>query len=375
MGIKSHIVIGLGFGDEGKGITTDYLTSQSSNPLVLRTTGGQQAGHTVIIGEKRHVFASVGSGTMRGAPTYWTKYCTFAPHNLLIELDYLKKLGINPVIFVDSLCPVTTIYDQLANRIDTYNVEHGTCGMGVGKTLDRHESPIKLFVGDLRYPIILKQKLRLISTYYLGNTINEQELEDFMWACEEVLEHINIVNEVSFDWDFSDYIFEGSQGILLDKEFGFFPHVTRSSTTSQNAIDFIQRNNLPKPEVYYITRAYQTRHGNGPMTNEGIPLRVENNPIETNVTGGYQGEFRKTILDLDLLNYALSCDKNFAGPYRKHLVITCSDQVREGLTYTSKGEVIKGDFYDVQRRLNTVFDKIYYTMSHSSDSMKILERN
>ena len=84
-------------------------------------------------------------------------------------------------------------------------------------------------------------------------------------------------------------------------------------------------------ETYYVTRAYQTRHGIGYMTNADLPISyIKINPNETNVDTGYQGTFRKSVLDLDLLKYALSCDKYYNSDWSpKKLVITCCDQVDE----------------------------------------------
>ena len=71
----SHsIVIGLGFGDEGKGITTSYLCKKlEGTKIVVRFNGGHQAGHTVVFNGKRHIFSSWGSGTLQGIPTYWSE--------------------------------------------------------------------------------------------------------------------------------------------------------------------------------------------------------------------------------------------------------------------------------------------------------------
>ena len=85
-------VIGLGCGDCGKGITTDYLCSQAKNPLVVRFSGGQQAGHTVVYNGMRHTFSNFGSGTLRGAPTFWSKYCTMDPIGIKNEHSVLHAL-------------------------------------------------------------------------------------------------------------------------------------------------------------------------------------------------------------------------------------------------------------------------------------------
>ena len=71
--MKAQIVVGLGFGDEGKGITTDYLCSQNANSLVVRFSGGQQCGHNVCLGELSHVHSNFGSGTLRGVPSFFLR--------------------------------------------------------------------------------------------------------------------------------------------------------------------------------------------------------------------------------------------------------------------------------------------------------------
>ena len=142
---------------------------------------------------------------------------------------------------------------------------------------------------------------------------------------------------------FLHYIFEGAQGILLDMDFGFFPHVTRSNTTSKNALELIQkyldsalkRNNLT---IYYISRCYQTRHGAGPMSNEKLPILLQNNKNETNKLNDYQKEFRTAVLDLDLLIYAIKCDLNFTSGIKKKIFLTCLDQIiTDKIPVTYKG--------------------------------------
>ena len=159
-------VIGLGFGDEGKGLTTDYLCSLNPNSIVVRFSGGQQAGHTVVIDEKRHVFSNFGSGTLREIPTYWSKYCTMDPIGIINELHKLKKLGINPLLYIDSDVPVTTHYDKWINKNSKTNIENGTCGVGIYQTIKREQDHYSLTFKDLFHPKILNIKLDLIRQYY-----------------------------------------------------------------------------------------------------------------------------------------------------------------------------------------------------------------
>ncbi len=88
---KAQIVIGLGFGDEGKGITTDFLARQNPQSVVIRFSGGQQAAHTVMIEDRKHVHSSFASGALRGLPSYFTEHCTIHPVFLLNEQKELKE--------------------------------------------------------------------------------------------------------------------------------------------------------------------------------------------------------------------------------------------------------------------------------------------
>ena len=347
--MKISLVIGTLYGDEGKGSFVNYLCSQAKNPLVVRFSGGHQVGHTVVIGDKRHIFSNFGSGTLQGVPTYWSEHCTLSPFGIQKEGKALRELGVEPKLIINANTMVTTPFDILQNhRLDNKN-KHGSVGVGFGTTIQRNEDHYHLYARDLQYPEIRKEKLRLIYNKYYGYNFNPEQpyqnqttrklYDDFLNACDELIDKYEIVNDFTGLLD-HELIFEGSQGIMLDKDYGFFPHVTRSNTVSKNAIDLINTYKLPISSVttYYVTRAYQTRHGNGHMTNETLDASyIKDNPNETNVMG-FQGEFRKSVLDLDMLKYAISCDRYYNPDIfsKKKMVITCLDQVPEDIPVTTK---------------------------------------
>lgn len=344
-------VIGLGFGDEGKGVVTDYLCSQFSNPLVIRFTGGHQAGHTVVDGDKRHIFSNFGSGTLKGHPTFWSKFCTVDPPAIINELNLLvSEVGpFQPQLFVDSDCPITTPYDKFYNRQTESSNQHGSCGVGFGATIEREEKHYSLHFSDLFYPEIFKIKYQMIAEYYRElcpiNSMHEDIFDtdlfkdmnsNFLYACEQ-LPKLNFIEQRTLESIFcSDYVFEGSQGLLLDQNFGFFPHVTRSNTGSANAVSIVGTNIAA---YYLVTRAYQTRHGNGPMTNEKRSHTIMADTNETNVDRKWQGKFRRSLLDVDLLEYAINKDKNIAISKNKTLVITCLDHISK-YRFTHKGNIV-----------------------------------
>lgn len=338
MSVKA--VIGMGFGDEGKGITTDYLSSEPDS-LVVRYSGGQQAGHTVYLDGIRHVFSNFGSGTLRGVPTYWSEFCTVDPVGIMRELAVLNAHGIRPILYINGNAPVTTPYDKLHNMESKELCANGTCGVGVGSTFQREADWYSLTFNDLFHPVARRPKLKQIKEYY-GGSDNSTELWEYTRCMEAVVEHddIRLVDDIP-EW-YPNIIFEGSQGLLLDQHYGFFPNVTRSNTGTTNILEMGF-----EPELFLVTRAYQTRHGNGYMTNRLIPNHIAINPEETNQSHEYQGKFRRSLLDLDLLLYGISKDayirRNISS---STLVVTCLDHLasREGhpsdYRFTHLGEIV-----------------------------------
>jgi len=363
--MRTQAVIGLGFGDEGKGIVTDYLCSVTESPLVVRFSGGHQAGHTVVLDGVRHVFSNFGSGTLRGAPTMWSKHCTVEPVGLFNEYDILMMKGIIPKLFISTKCPITTPYDIHENRRDENILENGSCGVGVGATIAREEAHYSLTFGDLFYPSIVAIKLQNIQRYY-GYKVN---LDRFYEAINRLMNHPQIMPVDNFSIE-ENIIFEGSQGLLLDEKIGFFPHVTRGFTGTTNIAKY-------RPRLFMVTRAYQTRHGNGPMTNESISHNITLDPLETNVENEFQGKFRRSLLDVDLLRYAISKDDYIRKNTNKSLVITCLDHIEDDYRFTYKRAITncltKGEFID-RIRLILNFKDVYISESNESKNIYKWER-
>jgi len=370
-------VIGIGFGDEGKGITTDFLCSQSRNPMVVRFSGGHQAGHTVVLNGVRHVFSNFGSGTLRGVPTYWSKYCTVNPIGIINEYNKLIDKGVIPKLYIDEKSPITTPYDVLYNQTVERVKLHGSCGVGVGATIEREENYYSLLFGDIFYPSVFKIKLEEIRKYYSfkDEKFLFVDVDEFIKCVELIKENknIQITNGIPYYLPYSyhkydELIFEGSQGLLLDASIGFFPHVTRTNVSTKNIVDMGY-----SPKIYLVTRAYQTRHGNGAMTNGHIPNNIKIDINETNHKNKYQGEFRRAILDLDLLKYAISKDDYIRNQEHKSLVITCLDHVVDEYRFTYQGEIInslnQNEFVEKISKILKIND-IYISETNEADKIK-----
>lgn len=330
--MKIDIVIGLGYGDEGKGRVVNHLATRDST--VIRFNGGHQAGHTVMWGSHRHVFSSLGAGTFKGADTYISRYCTFYPPAFLNEMAAIRPIVRNPVVWVDSEALITTPLDIWENKTietDRGDDAHGSVGVGFGATIERSEL-LKIYARDLKHPNILRKKIEMMRLHYYSDIEYDQdEMEEFMKACISSASMIHIIDEADFFKVAREHlIFEGAQGVMLDMDYGFFPHVTRSNTTSRNAIELLEKYH-PLEEVHmkYVTRAYATRHGNGPFDDSDIVLK--NALGETNVTDEWQGKFRIGELNLSHLQYARECDQKHSAQKAKSndLFITCMDQMIE----------------------------------------------
>jgi adenylosuccinate synthase len=378
---KIKSVIGLGFGDEGKGLTIDYLTNKSKNPLIIRHSGGQQAGHNVVIGDNNHIFSTFGSGTLRGAPTYWSKYCTVDPVSIINELNHLTELNIKPLLYIDGDSPITTPYDKLHNRTSKKDLNHGTVGAGVGSTIAREEL-LSFTFSDIFYPWIIDIKLENIKNYYKFELL-ENEINEFIESIYTIIENKDIFKltygipkEYSKNGIYQNIIFESSQGLLLDQHFGFFPHVARTDTGTKNIINILKNNDLNYNdiELFLITRSYQTRHGNGPMSNTNYDIDI-NNINETNQTNEFQGEFRNSILDVSLLEYAINKDEYIRNSKNKNLVITCLDHLTEYVfTYNDELKYFTNekDFIDEISKILKI-KNIYISKSSNSEKIKKYE--
>jgi len=333
------VVIDLGFGDSGKGHLVDHLASRSpESSLVIRFSGGHQVGHTVVRNGRRHTFSNFGAGTLLGVPTYYLPDTTSFPPAALLERRLLAPVV--PQLYVHPLAMITTPYDVAWNRLSERRNRHGSCGVGFGATVERNLRGLSLTAKDLANRWVAAHKLRAVGAYYRdrgadgarepSSTAWPGDLDDdaFLDACAEWMAGVTLAGVGELPPSRPGLIFEGSQGIMLDQIHGIFPHVTRTDTTSRGALAFLASIGWDRPvDIHYLTRCYQTRHGNGPMS-ATEPVRLVDPDDEANVDNEFQGSLRIAELDLALLDYALASDAAHHDlvDVRRHLVVTCVDQ-------------------------------------------------
>jgi adenylosuccinate synthase len=342
---RAIITVGLGFGDEGKGATVDYLVRQYNAALVIRYCGGSQAGHNVQLPDnRRHTFSQFGAGTLaegsNSPRTYLGPNVIIDPPAILREAQHLSELGVaNPIslLTIHPRCLVATRWHKILNQIREMardKDKHGSCGQGIGETRSywlKHGEDA-LFAADLPEMHSLRAKLELLRQRallelqelidHIGNDrLRELDLWDLNTEVvahqlhEAAKEGITVSSEIPAC---ETAIFEGAQGVLLDEYRGFHPHTTWSTVTPHHAWELVQQMEIETVTVLGITRAYTTRHGEGPFPTYSSEL-TSRLPDPGNPRNPWQGGFRCGWLDLPLLRYAAAAVGPLDGIVLNHL--------------------------------------------------------
>lgn len=334
--MEVKIVLGHAFGDEGKGVTTQWLCKQAlaegKRPCVVRFSGGPQAGHTIFNEGVEHICASFGSGVLLGVPTAYTSDVYIDPICIKKEYDVLCEKGAKPILMLAGKQKVITPYDVAAGRMNGKVLSDGTCGKGLFATFERYCN--------------LGRLCGYNHLYYAAKFHNFERSDDADKMFSEALKWLcGIVEPYPNNSSHDVLIFEGTQGLLLDMDCGYYPHVTPSRV----GLNGIPEGYLRSAELYLVTRSYTTRHGNGyePMLPNKYDLSSKH---ETNITNEYQGEFKTGALEISLLNnaYQRHCIDNYVRKYdiKTNLVVThtdvpmrcgrfwCSDDKGEAKMYT-----------------------------------------
>jgi adenylosuccinate synthase len=340
---RAVITVGLGFGDEGKGAAVDFLCRSLGADLVVRYSGGSQAGHNVQLPDgRRHTFSQFGAGTLAGVPTHLARPVIVHPTALAREAEHLKELGVaDPfaTLTVDGGCLVSTLFHQAANQLRELargDGKHGSCGHGIGETRSywlRYGADA-IFARDLRDRGVLLDKLELLrQRLFLDlqeavggvprDALAEYDLLGLTAGAVagpllEVGARMCLADGLPV---YTTAVFEGAQGVLLDEWFGFHPHTTWSTVTPQHAVELAADAGAEEVCVLGLTRAYATRHGAGPLPthDEALTARLTD---EGNPWNRWQGSLRAGWLDLVLLRYAAA-----VCGHLDNLAVSCLDQL------------------------------------------------
>ena len=382
-------VIGANYGDEGKGLVSANLAAKAQQDgkkcLTILYNGGSQRGHTVEFGNFRHIYHHFAAGSEFGSDTY------FHQDFLVNPMTYVQEYGnIFCEIYMDARCRVVTPFDMIANQFAEQgrDVRHGSCGMGIFETITRYND------GDDDDDGIITRKIG--NLYGLGNSVLYKYISDVQryyehkkgirfdsipgldieglkrhWV-DDFNDMIDNVSSIVYDWrvksllnHYDVIIFEGGQGLALDMDnMADFPHLTPSNTGCKKMIPWLidALGNDVAVDMYYVTRTYLTRHGNGPLSHEGKFLdEMVIEPDMTNQPNPWQGTMRQAGFSNDTFNEMIARiaeDMNHTHDMNNancSLVVTHLNEVKGGFCLLTNFDMFDNIFYTDTKDCTSLF--------------------
>jgi adenylosuccinate synthase len=325
-------VIGLQWGDEGKGKIVDYLSENFD--LVTRYQGGNNAGHTVIVENLTYKLNLIPSGVIRGKVCFLGQGIVLDPDHFIQEYKKITEKITDPLIYLSSNIPLILNYHKQLDRINesilTGESKIGTTSKGIGPAYQDKVGRKSIKLYDLTNPHSLKEKLSSIKKFYdpILKTFDEdlididknlELLNNFFSQVKNLIVDNNVIKK---DYSNKKILFEGAQGALLDLDHGSYPFVTSSNTISSNIsigsglqVDY---------ETIGIFKAYATRVGNGPFSSELFD-KIGDYIADKGVEFGTVTKRKRRCGWLDLVSLKYSCEINNV----KELCITKVDVLNE----------------------------------------------
>ncbi|MEQ3340705.1 adenylosuccinate synthase [Clostridium butyricum] len=282
--MSAFIVLGAQWGDEGKGKMTDYLAEEAN--VVVRFQGGNNAGHTVVVGDKEYKLHLIPSGIL-----YEDKLNVIGngvvvdPKALFEEIDYLEGVGVKvtpeKLIISDRaqlIMPYHKVLDKLKEQARGKN-DIGTTGKGIGPCYTDKFERCGIRVCDLMHEDVFTEKLKeniemknaYITKVLGGEPVSFDEiLKEYLEFAKKLRPFVQdtsvrVYNDIKAD---KTVLFEGAQGMLLDIDYGTYPYVTSSNTTAGGVANGVGIGPNMITNAVGITKAYTTRVGKGPFPTE-----------------------------------------------------------------------------------------------------------
>ena len=310
-------VIGLQWGDEGKGKIVDYLSEDFD--LVVRYQGGNNAGHTVIVDDTTYKLNLIPSGVIRGKICFLGQGVVLDPNHFSNEYDQIKKKINNPKIYLSSNISLILDYHKQLDKINEsiLNTEKkiGTTSKGIGPAYQDKVGRKSIKLYDLKSKKIIEEKMHSIKKFYdpILESFNESKI-NIEQTIQYLLSFYDVVNELIVDnsqikkeFKNKKILFEGAQGALLDLDHGSYPFVTSSNTVSSNIV--IGSALQVDYQTVGIFKAYATRVGNGPFPSELFD-DIGDYIAEKGVEIGTVTKRKRRCGWLDLVSLKYSCEIN-----------------------------------------------------------------
>lgn len=353
---KNVIVVGVQWGDEGKGKIVDLLTPSVKG--VVRFQGGHNAGHTLVVNGQKIVLHLIPSGIMHENVTnYIGNGVVLSPNALMEEIQKLEIQGI-PVrkrLLISEACTLLLPYhmalDEAHEKMLAKNAI-GTTRRGIGPAYTDKAARTSLRALDLRHPKIFAEKLAQILDYH--NFILREYYKAEEVSLNKILEQIKpaaeiicpLLTDVAADLhkkyiDKENLLFEGAQGTFLDIDHGTYPFVTSSNTIAGAAASGAGFGPLYFDEVLGIFKAYTTRVGSGAFPTELHDEVGELIANKGNEYGSTTGRRRRCgWLDIPLLKRAKQLNSLSALAITKLDVLDGMENVKMAVGYNYENKVL-----------------------------------
>jgi len=282
--MSAFIVLGAQWGDEGKGKMTDYLAEKSQ--VVVRYQGGNNAGHTVEVGDKQYKLHLIPSGILYGNKlNVIGNGVVLDPKAMFEEIDYLENLGVKvtPKNLVISdraqvIMPYHKLLDSLKERARGKN-DIGTTGKGIGPCYTDKVERSGIRVCDLLHTEVFKEKLEenikakneIITKVYGNDALDFHAIyNEYLAYAEKLRPYVKDISVIVYDEIKAgkQVLFEGAQGTLLDIDYGSYPYVTSSNTIAGGVCTGTGIGPTMINSAVGIAKAYTTRVGKGPFPTE-----------------------------------------------------------------------------------------------------------
>ena len=382
--MPSFVVLGAQWGDEGKGKMTDYLAEDAD--VVVRFQGGNNAGHTVVVGEKEYKLHLIPSGIL-----YSDKLNVIGngvvvdPEALFKEMDYLSGLGedITPDRLLISdraqvIMPYHRILDALKEEARGKN-HIGTTKKGIGPCYTDKVERCGIRVCDLIKPEVLRKKLEeylpekneQIVKLYGGEPLNLEEIYSAYKAYGERMKpyvadaSVKVFDSIKAN---KNVLFEGAQGTLLDIDFGTYPYVTSSNTISGGICTGAGIGPTMIDSAVGIVKGYTTRVGKGPFPtelNDEIGHWIREKGHEYGVTTGRSR--RCGWLDLVILKTAARVSGLTSFGVTKIDTLAGLEKLKVCIGYKLEGKVI--DYFPASLEDLAMCEPVYEELDGWDDSI------
>lgn len=282
--MSAFIVLGAQWGDEGKGKMTDYLAEGAD--VVVRFQGGNNAGHTVEVGDKQYKLHLIPSGILyKDKLNVIGNGVVIDPKALFEEIDYLTSLGVEVtpenLIISDRahlIMPYHKVLDGIKEKARGKN-DIGTTGKGIGPCYTDKMERSGIRVCDLMHREVFEEKLRdnvqfknsIITKVFNGEALEFESIyNDYLTYAERMRPFVRDISVQVYDSIKAgkNVLFEGAQGTLLDIDYGTYPYVTSSNTIAGGVSNGVGIGPTMITNAVGIAKAYTTRVGKGPFPTE-----------------------------------------------------------------------------------------------------------